>query len=103
MPHFDIQFPISYTYISLQNLLKQVDKNLINERSYICRWQNIPPVTHHDEDIDYDDYNAPNTNRVDETNLNKRPGYTMTTLTLWDKVKWDNLAALYIHLKLNRK
>ena len=28
---FDIHFPISYPYISLQNLEKQVDKNLQNE------------------------------------------------------------------------
>ena len=29
--------------------------------------ENIPLVTHHDEDIDYDDYNTRNTIRVDET------------------------------------
>ena len=29
--------------------------------------ENIPLVTHHNEDIDYDNYNTRNTIRVDET------------------------------------
>ena len=61
--------------------------------------ENIPLV--HDEDIDYDDYNTPNTSRVDKTSFTM-PGSTEkeTTLRLRQKVKQDKLAALYRHLNV---
>ena len=61
--------------------------------------KNIPLV--HDEDIDYVDYNTPNTSRVDETSFTM-PGPTdkETTLRLTQKVKKDKLAALYRHLNV---
>ena len=46
--------------------------------------ENIPLV--HDEDIDYDDYNTPNTSRVDETSFTTTPS-TTKTLRLRQKVK----------------
>ena len=48
--------------------------------------ENIPLVQ--DEDVDYDDYNTPNTGRVDETSF-AMPGSTdkETTLRLRQKVK----------------
>ena len=59
--------------------------------------ENIPLV--HDEDIDYDDYNTPNTSRVDETSFTTTPS-TTETLRLRQKVKRDKLAALYRHLNI---
>ena len=63
--------------------------------------ENIPLV--HDEDIEYDDYNTPNTSRVDETSFTI-PGptdkETTSTLRLRQKVKRDKLAALYRHLNI---
>lgn len=65
--------------------------------------KNIPLVTYHDKDVDYDDCDTPNANRVDETTF-KRPGSAETTSALWDKVKkWDKIAALYRCLKVNGK
>ena len=59
--------------------------------------ENIPLV--HDEDIDYDDYNTPNTSRVDETSFTTTPS-TTETLRLRQKVKRGKLAALYRHLNI---
>ena len=63
--------------------------------------EKIPLV--HDEDIEYDDYNTPNTSRVDETSFTI-PGptdkETTSTLRLRQKVKRDKLAALYRHLNI---
>ena len=63
--------------------------------------ENIPLVTHHDEDIDYDDYNTQNTIRVDET------WFTMSsskdkpwTLRLKWEVPEDKLVAFYKHLNV---
>ena len=57
----------------------------------------------HDEDINYDDYDTPNTSRLDETSLTM-PGSTKkeatSALRLKQKVKWDKLAALYRHLNV---
>ena len=52
------------------------------------------------QDEDYDNYNTPNTSRVDETSFIE-PATTeaTSTLRLNQKVKRDKLAALYRHLK----
>ena len=54
-----------------------------------------------DEDIDYDNYNTPNTSRVDKTSFTML-GSTgkETTLRLRQKVKQDKLTALCAHLKI---
>ena len=57
------------------------------------------PLVHQDED--YDDYNTPNTSRIDETSF-MEPDTTEATsiLRLNKKVKRDKLAVLYRHLKV---
>ena len=55
------------------------------------------PLAHQDED--YDDYNAPNTSRVDETSFTV-PDTTQVTSTLQQKVKRDKITALYRHLNV---
>ena len=58
-----------------------------------------------DEEIplidDYDDYNTPNTSRVDKTSFTE-PATTKatSTLQLTQKVKQDKLASLYRHLNV---
>ena len=79
------------------------------ENLILIHTENIPPVTHHDEDHeegndkDYDDYNAPNTRTVDETT---RPSFMdkQATSTEWlkQKVTRDKLAAMYRHLSITR-
>ena len=61
--------------------------------------QETIPMFHQDEG--YDDYNTPNTSRVDEISF-MEPATTEATLTvlLTQKVKRDKLAALYRHLSL---
>ena len=56
-------------------------------------------MVHQDED--YDDYNTPNTSRIDETSF-MEPDTTEATsiLRLNKKVKRDKLAVLYRHLKV---
>ena len=56
--------------------------------------------SNHDEDIDYDDHNTPNTSRVDEKFT--MPGSTdeETTLRLRQKVKRDKLTTLYRYLNV---
>ena len=50
-----------------------------------------------DDDNDYDDCNAPNTTRADETfkTLNSMDKQTTSTLPLRQKLKRDRLATLY--------
>ena len=57
------------------------------------------PMVHQNED--YDDYNTPNTRRVDETSFTE-PATTEATSILrpTQKVKRDKLAALYRHLNV---
>ena len=53
------------------------------------------------QDEDYDDYNTPNTSRVDETSFTE-PDTTEATSTvqLTQKVKLDKITALYRHLNV---
>ena len=54
-----------------------------------------------DKHIDYDDYNTPNTSRVDETSFTMSGSPEKeTTLRLGQKLKQDKLAALYRHLNV---
>ena len=57
------------------------------------------PMVHQDED--YDDYNTPNTSRMDETSF-IAPGTTepTSTLRLRQKVKQDKITAWYRHLNV---
>ena len=56
-------------------------------------------MVHQDED--YDDYNTPNTSKVDETSFIEAATTEATsTLRLNQKVKRDKLAALYRHLNV---
>ena len=61
--------------------------------------ENIPVV--YDEGIDNDDYNTPNTSRVDELSYTTLV-YTdkETTLRLRQKIKQDKLTILYRHLNV---
>ena len=53
------------------------------------------------QDEDYDDYNTPNTSRIDETSFMEPTTTRATsTLRLTHKVKRDKLAALYRHLNV---
>ena len=57
------------------------------------------PMVH--EDDDYDDYNTPNTSRVDETSFTVPDSTEATsTLRLRQKVKEDKINALYRHLNV---
>ena len=70
---FDRQFPISCSYIFLQQLEKEIGKNLLNKWKILYL---LIVKTHHsffhDED-DYDDYNTPKTSRVNEIIFTKPP------------------------------
>ena len=57
------------------------------------------PLIHQDED--YDDYNTPNTSRINETSFIE-PDTTeaISTVQLRQKVKRDKLTALYRHLNV---
>ena len=61
--------------------------------------EEIIQMVHQDED--YDDYNTPNTSRIDETSF-MEPDTTEATsiFRLNKKVKRDKLAVLYRHLKV---
>ena len=55
------------------------------------------PLVHQDED--YDEYNTPNTSRVDETSFIESDAMEATsTLRLRQKVKRDKINTLYRHL-----
>ena len=57
------------------------------------------PMVHQDED--YDDYNTPNTSRIDETSFIDCDATEVTsTLQLRQKVKRDKLTTLYRYLNV---
>ena len=57
------------------------------------------PMVHQDED--FDEYNSPNTSRVDETKFTvPDTAETASMLRLRQKVKRDKLSALYRHLNV---
>ena len=57
------------------------------------------PMVHQDED--YDEYNTPNTSRIDETSFTEPDTTEATsTLQLRQKVKQDKITALYRHLNV---
>ena len=96
---FDKQFLISYSFISLQYLKEQVDKNLL--KTIFDDDENIPLVTHHDKGGE--DYNTPNASKVDETTFTTSSStnkQATSILRLSQKVKRDKLAALYRHLNV---
>ena len=58
------------------------------------------PMVHQDDD-DYDDYNIPDTSRVDETSFTVLDATEPTSiLRLRQKVKRDKINALYRHLNV---
>ena len=57
------------------------------------------PMVHQDDD--YDDYNTPNTSRIDETSFIEPEATEATsTLRLRQKIKRDKITALYRHLNV---
>ena len=57
------------------------------------------PMVHQDED--YDDYNIPNTSRIDETSFIDCDATEVTsTLQLRQKIKRDKLTTLYRYLNV---
>ena len=59
--------------------------------------ETIPMV----QDEDFDDYNTPNTSRIDETSFTEPDTTEATsTLRLRQKVKRDKLTVLYRHLNV---
>ena len=61
--------------------------------------EEIIPMVHQDED--YDDYNTPNTSRIDETSFMEHATTEATSnLRLTQKVKRNKLAALHRHLNV---
>ena len=59
--------------------------------------EEVIPLVHQDED--YDEYNTPNTSRVDETSFIESDAMEATsTLRLRQKVKRDKINALYRHV-----
>ena len=58
--------------------------------------ENIPLVHQQDEE-DYDDYNKPDTSRIDETSF-RMPDATEPTSTLRQKLKRDKIVSLYRYL-----
>ena len=62
-----------------------------------CIDEEVIPLVHQDQD--YDEYNTPNTSRVDETSFIESDAMEATsTLRLRQKVKRDKINALYRHL-----
>ena len=76
---------------------KVVTKNKMDNPVYVDE-EEIPMVH---QDDDYDDYNTPNTSRIDETSF-AEPDTTEATsnLRLRQKLKQDKIAALYRHLNV---
>ena len=63
--------------------------------------ENIPLVTHHGKNVDYDNYNTPKASRLDETTFTTRSSKDkLSTLWLRQKVEQDKLPALYRHLSV---
>ena len=52
------------------------------------------------QDEDYDDYNIPNTSRIDQTSFTEPDATEVTTLRLKQKLKQDKITALYRHLNV---
>ena len=61
--------------------------------------ENIPMIHQDEEDDDYDNYNAPDTSRVDETSFIEHDATEATsTLHLRQKLKRDKIVSLYRYL-----
>ena len=102
---FEIQFPMPlfiylFIYLRLFNTIgngKWSLKNKMDNPRFIDE-EDIPLV-HLDED--YDDYNTPDTRRMDETSFTVPDATEATsTLQLRQKVKRDKITALYRHLNV---
>ena len=74
---------------------KVVTKNKMDNPRFID--EGDIPMLHQNDD--YDDYNTPNTSRIDETSFTVRDATEATsTIRLRQKLKRDKLTALYRHL-----
>ena len=74
---------------------KVVTKNKMGNPRFID--EGDIPMLHQNDD--YDDYNTPNTSRIDETSFTVRDATEATsTIRLRQKLKRDKLTALYRHL-----
>ena len=73
-----------------------VTKNKMDNPRFVDE-KTIPLV----QDEDYDNYNTPNTNWIDETSFTEPDATQATsTLQLRQKVKRDKITALYRHLNV---
>ena len=90
--------PLFLYLFKVKRKWKVVTKNKMDNPKYADE-ETIPLV----QDEDYDDYNTPDTSRVDET-LFTEPDTTeaTSTLQLRQKVKRDKLTALCRHLNVTR-
>ena len=90
--------PLFLYLFKVKRKWKVVTKNKMDNPKYAD--EEIIPLV---QDEDYDDYNTPDTSRVDET-LFTEPDTTeaTSTLQLRQKVKRDKLTALCRHLNVTR-
>ena len=98
--HFIIEIQFSHVYIFMfvqGNQKWKVDtKNKIDNPRFVDE-ETIPLV----QNEDYDDYNTPDTSRVDETSFTEPDTIKVTsTLQLIQKIKQDKVTALYRHLNV---
>ena len=84
-------------FVQYNQKQKVVIKNKIDNPIFVD--EEAIRMVHQDED--YDDYNTPNTSRVDETSFTEPEATEATsTLRLRQKVKRDRITALYRHLNV---
>ena len=84
------------TFVQGNQKWKVDAKNKMDNPRFVDE-ETIPLV----QDEDYDDYNTPDTSRVDETSFTEPDTTEATsTLQLRQKVKRDKITALYRHLNL---
>ena len=85
-----------FTFVQDSQKWKVVTKNKMDNPRFIDD-ETIPLV----QDEDYDDYNRPDTSRVNETSFTEPDTTEATsTLKLRQKVKQDKITALYRHLNV---
>ena len=97
---FEIQFPVLLflRLFKTTKIWKVVTKNKMDNPRFIDE-EDISLI--HQDDDDYDDYNTPDSSRVEETSFIE-PDTTEATLTLQlrQKLKRDKITSLYRHLNV---
>ena len=91
-----VSYASIFTIIQYNQKWKVVTKNKMDNPRFVNE-EGILLV----QDEDYDDYNTPNTSRVEETSFTEPDATeTTSTLELRQKVKRDKITALYRHLNV---